>query len=60
MAEKKEKSDKLAEFRCKKCGSGTTYVKQGSEDFKIRVCRRCGHEEKLQIQKDGNRKPKTS
>lgn len=58
MAEKKEKTDKLKDFRCKKCNSGTTYVKQGDEDFKIRVCRRCGYEEKLdvdKIQKDGKK-----
>lgn len=50
MAEEK-KEDRLAEFRCKKCKSGTTYVKQGSDDFKIRVCRRCGHEEKIAVPK---------
>lgn len=48
---KEKKEDKLEAFRCKKCNSATTYVKQGSEDFKIRVCRRCGHEEKLSIDK---------
>lgn len=51
MGEKKQKPDKLVAFRCKKCNSATTYVKQGSEDFKIRVCRRCGHEEKILVQK---------
>jgi DNA-directed RNA polymerase subunit M/transcription elongation factor TFIIS len=46
-----ERVDKLAEFRCKKCGSGTTYVKQGSDEtHKIRVCRRCGYEENLDVQ----------
>lgn len=52
---KEKKPDKLADFRCKKCGSGTTYVKQGSDDFKVRVCRRCGFEERIatdKIQKD--------
>lgn len=50
MAEKKED---LSEFRCKKCGGGNTYVKkmEGSEDYKVRVCRRCGFEEKLSIDK---------
>lgn len=43
--------DKLAPFRCKKCGSGTTYVKQGAKDYKVRVCRRCGHEEKITVSK---------
>lgn len=48
----KEKED-LSEFRCKKCGGGNTYVKraEGSEDHKIRVCRRCGYEEKLSVEK---------
>lgn len=49
MTEKKV--DRLAPFRCKKCGSGTTYVKQGSDDHKIRVCRRCGNEEKIPMVK---------
>lgn len=51
----KEKVDKLALFRCKKCGSGTTYVKQGSENYDIRVCRRCGYKEQIPIQKDGKK-----
>lgn len=49
--DKKEKVDKLAEYRCKKCGAGNAYVKQGTEEYKIRVCRRCGYEEKLSIDK---------
>ena len=49
----KENKEDLAEFRCKKCGGGNTYVKrmEGSEDYKLRVCRRCGFEEKLSIEK---------
>lgn len=45
--------EELSEFRCKKCQGGNTYVKkmEGSEDYKIRVCRRCGYEEKLSIDK---------
>lgn len=51
MSEKKKEEDKLAGFRCKRCNSGTTYVKQGTEEYKVRVCRRCGHEEKISIEK---------
>lgn len=52
-----EKIDKIAEFRCKKCGSGNTFVKEGDETYKIRVCRRCGFEGKIPIESlKGNKK----
>lgn len=48
MANKKED---LSEFRCKKCGGGNTYVKRDEdENYKLRVCRRCGYEERLLIE----------
>lgn len=51
MADKKEKQDPIAEFRCKKCGFSNTYVRKGdNEEYKVRVCRRCGFEEKIPIE----------
>lgn len=45
----KKKVDLLKEFRCKKCKSINCYVKKGTDDFKIRCCRRCGYEESIPI-----------
>lgn len=36
--------DNIDEFRCKKCKSSMTYIRQKD---KKRKCRRCGHEETL-------------
>jgi hypothetical protein len=38
--------EKISKIRCKKCGSTQNYIGKREN---VRVCRKCGHEEKLEI-----------